>query len=395
MLSKRRGQLKQAVQEMVRLCMSFLDATPDRSTREQLIQTLLDLTEGKIYVEIERARLTRHLARMKESDGKVSEAAEILQEVAVETFGAMHKTEKIAYILEQVRLCLDRQDFVRAQILSRKISPRAFSVPLGAKKGEDTGEVGIEGTAVEAPAPGTPSLEQLKLSYYSLMIRYYAHEKEYLEMCRAYRAILDTPCVKENRDEYDAVLKKAAWYAVISVRSSDQQTLLAATASDPRMDDIPLYASLLSKFSGKEVLWWKALLREVGVEMEDQVDVFGGEYGKQCRDDFRSRVIEHNVYVASTYYTRITLARLSQILDMEEEEAEGRLRDMVTGQGLVAKIDRPAGIVRFGEKQGPGELLNVWSSKTEKLLGLVEKTCQQISKECQVHKVELTGVGTA
>ena len=30
-----------------------------------------------------------------------------------ETFGAMAKTEKIAFILEQVRLCLDRKDFVR------------------------------------------------------------------------------------------------------------------------------------------------------------------------------------------------------------------------------------------------------------------------------------------
>jgi hypothetical protein len=33
-----------------------------------------------------------------------------------ETFGAMAKSEKIAYILEQVRLCLDRKDFVRAQV---------------------------------------------------------------------------------------------------------------------------------------------------------------------------------------------------------------------------------------------------------------------------------------
>lgn len=28
----------------------------------------------------------------------------------------MAKSEKIAYILEQVRLCLDRKDFVRAQV---------------------------------------------------------------------------------------------------------------------------------------------------------------------------------------------------------------------------------------------------------------------------------------
>jgi len=37
----------------------------------------------QIYVEIERARLTRQLARMKEEEGNVIEAAEILQEVAV------------------------------------------------------------------------------------------------------------------------------------------------------------------------------------------------------------------------------------------------------------------------------------------------------------------------
>jgi hypothetical protein len=38
---------------------------------------------AQIYVEIERARLTRKLATMLEQDGNVSDAAEILQEVAV------------------------------------------------------------------------------------------------------------------------------------------------------------------------------------------------------------------------------------------------------------------------------------------------------------------------
>ena len=38
-----------------------------------------------------------------------------------ETFGAMAKTEKIAYILEQVRLCLDRKDFVRCAFLGHAL----------------------------------------------------------------------------------------------------------------------------------------------------------------------------------------------------------------------------------------------------------------------------------
>ena len=57
----------------------------------------------------------------------------------------MAKTEKIAFILEQVRLCLEKKDYVRAQILSRKVSPRAFVE----RKGEAKGEIGIEGTAIE------------------------------------------------------------------------------------------------------------------------------------------------------------------------------------------------------------------------------------------------------
>lgn len=182
----------------------------------------------------------------------------------------------------QVRLCLDRKDYVRAQvrargggragalwgqggageqaacpraaphpphpttpgrpqILSKKVSPRAFTVPEGAKKGESSGEIGIEGTAIEEPeevgvgtggterqpaappapptgrppahrarawplrcglaaspthlptrptpyaAQGTPSLEALKLLYYSLMIRFHLHESDYLEAARCYR----------------------------------------------------------------------------------------------------------------------------------------------------------------------------------------------------------------
>ncbi len=43
-----------------------------------------------------------------------------------------------------------RKDYVRAQILIRKVSPRAF-VEQPNKKGQNAGEVGIEGTTIEAP----------------------------------------------------------------------------------------------------------------------------------------------------------------------------------------------------------------------------------------------------
>jgi hypothetical protein len=97
--------------------MGYIDQTPDKATRVELIKTLQvcrtvplgstpdavllqtardacprletllcafqSVTEGKIYVEIERARLTKRLARIKEEEGNIDEAADVLQEVAV------------------------------------------------------------------------------------------------------------------------------------------------------------------------------------------------------------------------------------------------------------------------------------------------------------------------
>lgn len=68
----------------------------------------------------------------------------------------------------QVRLCLDHQDYVRAQILARKISPRVFDAdPSKQKKQPKEGDNVVE----EAPAD-IPSLLELKRIYYELMIRY-------------------------------------------------------------------------------------------------------------------------------------------------------------------------------------------------------------------------------
>ena len=44
----------------------------------------------------------------------------------VETFGSMERDEKVQFILEQMRLCLAKKDFIRTQIISKKISTKFF-----------------------------------------------------------------------------------------------------------------------------------------------------------------------------------------------------------------------------------------------------------------------------
>jgi len=125
-LSKKHGLLKGAIGKMVQRAMTFIDATPDMAIKLELIDTLRTVTEGKIFVEVERARLTRILSVLKEQEGKTDEAAEILQELQVETFGSMERREKTDFILEQMRLCLLKKDYVRMQIISRKINTKFF-----------------------------------------------------------------------------------------------------------------------------------------------------------------------------------------------------------------------------------------------------------------------------
>ncbi|RYR18950.1 hypothetical protein Ahy_B03g063578 [Arachis hypogaea] len=217
-LSKRRGQLKQAVTAMVQQAMQFIDKTPDIETRIELIKTLNSVSAGKIYVEIERARLIKKLAKIKEEQGLIAEAADLMQEIAV-------------------RLCLDRQDYVRAQILSRKISPRVFDVdPSKEKKKPKEGDNVVE----EAPAD-IPSLLELKQIYYELMIRYYSHNNDYLEICRCYKAIYEIPSVKENPADWTPILRKICWYLVLAPHDPMQSSLLNSTLEDKNLSEIPSF----------------------------------------------------------------------------------------------------------------------------------------------------------
>ncbi|WZZ91764.1 hypothetical protein YC2023_120343 [Brassica napus] len=390
-LSKKRGQLKQAVQSMVQQAMQYIDQTPDIETRIELIKTLNNVAAGKIYVEIERARLTRKLAKIKEDQGQIAEAADLMQEVAVETFGAMAKTEKIAFILEQVRLCLDRQDYVRAQILSRKINPRVFDADTKKdKKKPKEGENIVE----EAPA-GIPTLLELKRIYYELMIRYYSHNNEYLEICRSYKAIYDIPSVKETPEQWipvsiiPLVLRKICWFLVLAPHDPMQSSLLNATLEDKNLSEIPDFKMLLKQVVTMEVIQWTALWNKYKGEFENEKSMVGGSLGDKAGEDLKLRIIEHNILVVSKYYSRITLKRLSELLCLSIEEAEKHLSEMVVSKALIAKIDRPSGIVCFQIAKDSNEILNSWAVNLEKLLDLVEKSCHQIHKETMVHKAVL------
>lgn len=78
--------------------------------------------------------------------------------------------------------------------------------------------------------------------------------------------------------------------------------------------------------------------------------------------------------MVAKYYTRITVPRLTGLLDLTVPQTEEVLARLVVSGTIWARIDRPAGVINFRAKRTAEDVMNDWSSDMQKLLGLVEKT---------------------
>jgi len=95
-----------------------------------------------------------------------------------------------------------------------------------------------------------------------------------------------------------------------------------------QLGDLPLHKLLLSTFTTSEIVRWGLFEAQYGGEIAAERDIFAGEYGAKRLEDLKLRVIEHNVLVVTKYYTRITTARLAELLDLSpmasQQQAGGK-----------------------------------------------------------------------
>lgn len=207
--SKKHSQLKQAITKMVQTVIGFLDETPDLKTKLSVIETLRTVTEGKIFVEVERARITKILSDIKKEQGDQEAAKDILCELQVETFGSMSRREKTEFMLAQVALCIDSGDWTQAGILGRKISTRYLArKPKKTQEQLDKEEKEREkkkARGEEVEEEKEDDTTDLKLRYYEQQIQLAKHDGKYLDVCKHYRQVLDTEAVEEDPEKLQPV----------------------------------------------------------------------------------------------------------------------------------------------------------------------------------------------
>lgn len=371
--------------------------------------------------------MTRILSNIKKQQGDIASAADVLCELQVETFGSMSRREKTEFILEQVALCIEKGDWTQAGILSRKISTRYFArkpkkTPEELDKerkereekerkkiGKDSDPITKERSTDTDEPEKEDDVTDLKLRYYEQQIMLAKHEDKYLEVCKHYRQVLDTEAVEENPEQLRAVrldhhercnlltapqaLQRVVYFIILAPYDNEQSDLLHRIAKDPRNAQISQDAELLKKFTVPEIMRWPIVSETFGPHL-CSTDIFSAaddptDPKAHTRwQDLRKRVIEHNVRVIAKYYTRITFPRLTQLLDLSEEETERYISDLVCAKTIYARIDRPARVVSFEKKRDADDVLNEWSGNMKGLLGLLERIGHLITKEEMMARIQ-------
>mmetsp|Transcript_1790 Transcript_1790/g.3844 ORF Transcript_1790/g.3844 Transcript_1790/m.3844 type:complete len:482 (-) Transcript_1790:198-1643(-) len=380
-LSTRRSQKSKAIASLVSKCLPWVvDADGDgftplpvadgseesKKAQNALVEELRNITDGKMYLEAERARLTRTVAILKESAGDIAGAANVLQEVHVETYGSISKREKIEFILEQMRLTLMKKDYVRAYIVSNKI---------------------------KRPVLEEEGMAELKVKFYTSLTNYYKHEKEPMELAKCYHAIYSTPSVQEEESQWKEALTNTVVFLCLSEYSNEVKDMMERINRDFKLDKIPECKETLQSYLKDEIIHYplphQTMLESIPAfndngKDDDANDGGGSSLKEHWHTMFHTRIIEHNLRVSSIYYRQIHTSRLAQLLSLDVAATEKHISQMVSNGTLYAKIDRPKDTVRFMKKRCEEEVLTDWAADIKELLGLVEKTTYLIAKENMV-----------
>lgn len=343
----------------VRKGSEYLDSIPDEATKLALLETLRAVSEGKMFVEVERARLTKRLAEMHEAKGELEEARKIMIDTVVETLGGMGKREKTTFILEQVRLCLDTKEFVRAQIMAKKINVKVFA---------------------------DEEIEDLKLTYYAMIVRYHLHTHAWMEIFSAYQAMWSAKSLQADDAKRTRCLKLQCIYLMLSPYDNEQSDAMHTLSRIKNLGELPMYKELTRLFTTRELFHFGELREALKTEIASFGE-FDATEADLMLTTFHKRVTEHNIGVLAEYYARITVTRLSALLELDLAKTEEQLCEMVTKKQVHARIDRPSGVVTFTKPKGANELLNDWSTDISSLLTMLEGTCHLIHKENMVHKI--------
>ncbi|KAF5140127.1 26s proteasome regulatory complex component [Vairimorpha ceranae] len=297
-LAVRRGQLPESIRWLVN------EIFTSKKDDNKFIKMLLsEVIEGKIYLERERVEYTLYLMSRASSP---EEALSFILDVPVETFTLIDDTTIIRYQLEQLRLCLEVQDWIKANIILKRIRQRYFE----------------ENNAIEE-----------RLNFYTYKIRLLLGQGNFLEASKTY---LNLNKYYEKK-EY-AVL--ASFFCIIA-EEKDYDTmriLLNDKYNDKNMRII------LDQFLDN-LLIKKDIIEDLKQILTNflNIEIFMLK--------IHDAINYHNFKIIEKFYSIINISTFTDLMEMNEEDLINKISFMVNTQQSKCKINQREKTVTFENKK--------------------------------------------
>ena len=374
-LTQRKNQSRESIISMVKHCINeILPNLKNNKDSSDLLNTLIKVTEGKIFVEYEYSQAIRKMTEIYIMNNQINEAAKLIQDVQIEAFGSLENEYKIDYILFQMQVLLEKGDFVRTLIVSNKIKRNHL---------DDEG------------------IELLKIRFFRLMILYYIHEKKYLDISKCYKILYDF--VKSINDKLvdiqkkDNIKPKVIENYIIIQKENDLDNLfenyvLFLSICPPELETRNMLNELLVKYK-KELDKNLHILFIVEKRLSDEIIIIDNNLFNRFKDFeifkknqeliklFRKYWIQHDLSLFEKFFAKVHLKRISEMTCVPVEEVENEISDMVVNNYIFAKIDRIEKIVNFRKKTDHHDVLDNFNYDMDNMLKKIEETCHLINKE--------------
>ncbi|TRY53517.1 Rpn5 like 26S proteasomal regulatory subunit 12 with PCI domain [Cryptosporidium tyzzeri] len=380
----------------------------------KIITILSEITQGKIYLELERARLMLILSNIKQEDNDLKEASKLLEDITVETIGNMDLREKTQYVLEQMRLSLLCKDFVRLQIFAKKINPKIIEKFI-----------------------------DLKVIYYQYLIILWHYEQSPKEISMCFLNLLNSIANFENDTEnsYEKLIGEIPEYMKSPISQYNFSEKMPTTASciegyviylilGPYSTNIrdelikfnkdyqkhiernvQYISDLLNDYINNELIFLEStknfnytvpkyfnqltncfFFSNNDYEMNN--DVYYTEY-KRCKINlcnkkdrftlFMQRIQERNISIISCYYKTISFQRVQDLLNLDGQELQLVVNHLVERGIFSAKINQPAGIITFTSNNNNGQF-NKFHNNVGEILNKLDLLKDLISNDMMIHQ---------
>ena len=382
-LTQRRNQSRESIISMVKYCINdILPNLKDPKDSSDLLNTIIRVTEGKIFVEYEYSQAIRKMTEIYLMDNNIEEAAKLIQDVQIEAFGSLESDYKIDYILFQMQVLIEKGDYIRTLIVSNKIKRNHL---------DDEG------------------IELLKIRFFRLMILYYVHEKKYLEASKCYKILYDF--VKSINDKLIEVekdhkeIKPKIIDNYIKVKKENdlvnlfENYVLYLSICPPELETKNMLNELILKYK-KELDINKNILYIVEKRLSDEIILIDDNLFSRYKDFeifkknadllklFRKYWIQHDLSLFEKFFGKIHIERISQMTKVPNDEIENEIADMVVNNYIFARINRIEKIVNFRKKTDHHDVLDNFNYDMDNMLKKIEETCHLINKEYLKHGIK-------